>query len=98
MNFKIGTRVIFRGSNGDLTNPGIKSGTITKIGRDTVWLDHAHKSEDQVYATFLYPDTTESHALLQEGIDLTNRQKKEQDEYMKKVYEFNNSLVRAGLK
>lgn len=96
--FKLHTAVIYRGNNNHTLIPEIKSGVITKVGRDTVWLDNAHKSEDQVYAAFLYPDTPECRAFLQAGIDLSLKHQAEQTTRMTEEYQFNNALVRAGLK
>lgn len=98
MNFKVGTKVIFQGNHNDTLVPMIKEGTITKVGRDTVWLDHAHKAEDQVYAAFLYPDNPDCRHFLQSGIDLQKKIKQMQDEWMAYTYQFNNDLVRKGLK
>ncbi len=98
MTFKIGTKVIFRGNDNETLQPLIKSGTVTKVGRDTVWLDNAHKVEDQVFAAFLYPDTLECRAFLEEGITLTQKHKQEEAEYMAKTYQLNNELVRKGEK
>lgn len=98
MNFKVGTKIVYRGNDNDTLKPILKRGTITKIGRDTVWLDNAHKPEDQVYAVFLYPDTPECVQFLETGILMTERHKAEEDEYMKATYEFNNDLIRKGLK
>ena len=98
MNFKINTRVVFQGNNNSTLVPMIKEGLITKVGRDTVWLDGAHKPEDQVYAAFLYPDTPECREFLQAQIDLRAKIKKMEDEFMVYTYQFNNELVRKGLK
>jgi hypothetical protein len=98
MNFKIGTRVVFQGNHNSTLVPMIKEGLITKVGKDTVWLDNAHKSEDQVYAAFLYPDTPECRAFLQAQLDLRARIKQMEDEFMVYTYQFNNELVRKDLK
>ena len=96
MNFKIGTEIIYRDTDG--INTIIKSGTITRIGKDTVWLNNKHKPEDQVYSAFLYPNTEECKAFLQRGIDMSTRHKLEEAEYMTETYKLNNDLVRKGLK
>lgn len=96
--FKIGTKVIFRGNHNETLKPMIKSGTVTKIGKDTVWLDYAHKSEDQVYAAFLYPDNDVCREFLERGIAITLRHKAEDTAYMSETYALNNALVRDGLK
>lgn len=98
MNFKINTRVVFQGNNNSTLVPMIKEGLITKVGRDTVWLDGAHKPADQVYAALLYPDTPECREFLQAQIDLRKRIKQMEDEFMAYTYQFNNELVRKGLK
>ena len=98
MAFAIGTKIIFRGNNNQTLAPIIKEGIITKIHKDLAWIDNAHKMEDCLYTAFLYPDTEESRAFLMEGIELTLRHKKEEDAYMKKTYQFNNELIRKGMK
>jgi hypothetical protein len=98
MNFKVNTAVVFLGNHNSTLVPVIKSGTITKVGRDTVWLDNAHKPEDQVFAAFLYPDTPECRQFLQAQIDLRAKIRKMEDEFMAYTYQFNNELVRKGLK
>lgn len=98
MNFKINTRVVFQGSHNSTLVPMIKEGVITRVGTRSVWLDHNHKPEDQVYAAFLYPDTPECREFLQAGIDLRTKIKKMEDEFMAYTYQFNNELIRKGLK
>lgn len=96
--FALNTPVIFIGNNNETLTPEIKSGVITRVGKDTVWLDNKHKPEDQVYAAFLYPDTPECRKFLQDSVDLILRHKKEQADFMARTYQFNNELVRKGLK
>ena len=98
MTFPIGTKIIFQGYDNQTRALMIKAGIITKTSKDLAWIDNAHKMEDCIYAAFLYPDTEESRAFLTEGIELTLRHKKEEDEYMKKTYQFNNELIRKGMK
>jgi hypothetical protein len=98
MAFKLNDKIVYRGNDNDTLHPILKRGTVTKLGKDTVWLDNHHKPEDQVYSAFLYPDSPESVAFLEEGIALTLRHKAEDAEYMTKTYKFNNELVRKGLK
>ena len=94
--FKIGANVIFRGNDNQTLDPVIKRGTITKLGKDTVWLDNAHKPEDQVYTAYLFPDIPECVKLLQDGIDMDLRHKKEKDDYMTDLFKMNNHLIRTG--
>lgn len=96
--FKVGTAIIFRGNANDTLIPMIKSGIVTKVGRDIVWLDNAHETEDQVFAASLYPDTEECRNFLQDGIAMTLRHKAEQDAHRTITYQFNNDLIRKGLK
>lgn len=96
--FKVGQKIIFQQNHPDTLVPQVVAGTVTKVGKDTVWLDNAYKAEDQVYAAFIYPDTPECRQFIADGIALNLRHKQEQDERMKLTYQFNNELVRQGLK
>lgn len=96
--FKVGDKVIC--TRTELCKIGvIEEHTVSKIStKDYCWCDNAHKQEDCWLAAFLYPDTPECREFLQKGIDMAERHKKEENEYMTETYQFNNKLVRAGLK
>jgi hypothetical protein len=97
--FKVGQKVIFTGhDNDDISKTVIKSGTVSKVGRDTVWLEGRYKAEDQVYSAFLYPDIPECRQLLEGIVSMGERHKKEGDEMTSAVYKMNNDLIRRGLK
>lgn len=95
--FTIGQKVLSRTNT--LGKDEIASHTVTRVnGRDECWCDGAHKAEDCWLAAFLYPDTDECRAFLEDGIAMTARHKAEDAEYMTRTYQLNNALIRAGLK
>ena len=96
--FKLGVKVIWSGNHNTTLVPLIKEGTITRVGKETVWLDHQHKAEDQVYASFLWPDTPECRAFLEESLAKRKEYKAWEDDYMKRTFELNNKLIREGAK
>jgi hypothetical protein len=97
--FKIDQQVIFLGNNNnDVSKQEIKGGKITRVGRDTVWLDHQHRPEDQVFAVYLWPDNERCRLHLQATLDMQARHKQEQAEHMTMTYMLNNEMIKAGLK
>lgn len=89
--FKIGQMVVWA-DNGKLLR-----GHVDKINKDAVHLVGGDK-DSWYYAAFMYPDTPECAEFLEAGIALTKRHQEEQDQRMKETYQFNNQLVRDGLK
>lgn len=97
--FKIGQKVIWTNIHHD--NPSllvICEGTVTKVGKDTMWLDHKHKAEDQLYASFAYPDTPESRAHLQGLVDHKAAMYEWDKNYMVRTFQLNNKYIREGSK
>ena len=92
--FKSQTIVIWSDKD-DKGNGFINSGTIVKATKSEVYL---RGEEFPRYAAFLYPDTPECVQFLETGIAISARHKKENVEYMSATYEFNNDLIRKGLK
>lgn len=77
-------------------NSTIACGVIAKIiNRDEVKLEGEKYPR---YAAFLYPDTPECRSFMLEGVQLLIKQNAESDAHMKRTYEFNNELVRKGMK
>jgi hypothetical protein len=90
--FKVGQNIIYSNSTDDGIR-SIKTGKVTKVGKDTVWLDGKTKAEDQVYAAFLWPDIEETRTFLQEWCDKTNEYKTWEDDWQKRMYQLNNKLI-----
>lgn len=95
--FKIGQQVIFIDSS-DVAKPELKGGTVTRVGKDTVWLDNQHKAEDQMYAAFLWPDNEVCRGHLQATLDMKRRHKEEDDLMFKRTLILNNEMIKEGLK
>lgn len=101
--FKVGDKIIRldRRFVGGEEKELIVTNTVTKVRHQTIhmmWVDHHHKEEDCLYQVYAYPDIPESRQFLQDKLDLNARHKKEQAEFMSRTYEFNNELIRKGLK
>ena len=96
--FALNTSIIWLGNNNETFQSEIKTGVVTKIGRDTIWVNHQHKAEDQIYAAFCYPDIVMCREYLNRIIEIKARHKKEEDELMKETFKLNNELVKLGLK
>ena len=95
----LNTAVIYLGNrNTDVSVQEIKSGTVTKIGKAAVWLDHQHKSEDQLYTAFVWPDTEETRALLNDILAMSARHKTESLDMLSRELELSNKLIREGVK
>jgi hypothetical protein len=93
--FKEGQHVIWVDTD-DKMVPRINHGTVKQVlNRDEVVLV-GHKYPH--LAAFMYPETVECIGFLQQGIDLTLRHKAEADKRFTEVLQFNNELVRKGLK
>lgn len=95
MAFKIGAKVIWieQRDNGDSY---IVEGTVTKLGKDTVYVDNKHKSEDQRYAAFMWPALAGPKKLLEDTVEMKLRHKKESEEMYIRSIEMNNMCVRNG--
>lgn len=96
--FKLNTKIIWQANDNDSLMPTLKSGTVTKVGKDVVWVDNAHKPEDCIYAAFCYPDTEECRAHIMECVNRARIRKEEDRDYMTRTYQLNNKLVLAGEK
>lgn len=97
---QIGSKVIYLGTSWDNGNDGnqiLKSGTITKLGKDVVWLDHQHKSEDCLYSAFMYPDVPICREHLQAILDMIARHKQEQGDMQSKTYKLKNAIARGEI-
>lgn len=92
---KIGTAIVWHGSTNN-NIPCIRGGTITKVGRETYWIDNQHKAEDQIYAAYCFPDTPEVRTHLQSLIDHREEEKAWNNDYMGKTYELRNKFIREG--
>lgn len=93
----VGTKIVWsRHDNEDVTKMVIVRGTITKVGRDTYYVDNHHKAEDQIYAAFCLPETDESVALLQDMVDEQARHKAYEQTNLKRFFELRNKYVREG--
>lgn len=93
----VGTKIIWIGNNNkDITISEIKEGTITKVGRDTYYVDNYHKAEDQIYAAYCFPDLEETRQLLGSSIQNTLEQKQWGKNYMKSLYTLRNKLITEG--
>lgn len=69
----------------------IAEGTITKMAKDTLWVDSKHKGEDCLYAAFAWPDTSETRTHLQADLDMAKRHKQERTEFLSKTFKLANS-------
>lgn len=97
--FKIGQQVIFIGNNNnDVTKQELKGGKITRVGKDTVWLDNQHKAEDQMYAAFLWPDNEVCRGHLQAMLDMRRRHTEENDLMFERTLILGNEMIKEGLK
>lgn len=93
----VGTKIVWtRHDNDDVTKMIIARGTITRVGRDTYYVDNHHKAEDQIYAAFCLPETEESLALLQDMVDEQARHKAFEQANMARMYQLRNKYVREG--
>lgn len=93
----VGTKIVWqRHANDDVTKRVIVRGTITRVGRDTYYVDNCHKPEDQVYAAYCLPETDESVAVLQAFVDEEARHQAAERELMGRLYELRNKYVREG--
>lgn len=96
--FKLGQKVIWNGNDNHTLSRVIKSGVVTKVGKDTVWVDSQHKPEDQIYAAFCYPDIPECRQLCQDVIDTATRHDAENKKLLTRQLKLSNEMVRQGLK
>lgn len=85
--FKLGQQIIWNGNDNITLKLVIKGGKVTKIGKDTVWIDNQHKTEDQIYAAFCYPDIEECRQLCQDVLDTSLRHKIEELELACKQFQ-----------
>ena len=101
---KLNTKVIWlAASPADNMQQVIHSGVITRIGSTsgstaTVYVNHAHKAEDQLYAAFIWPDIPECRTLLEDILALAAKHKAESGAMLSRQYEMLNELTRKGLK
>jgi hypothetical protein len=91
----IGTKIIWRGTK-DTLLPCIREGTITKVGKDTYYVDNQHKVEDQIYAAYCFPDTQETQQYLHKAIVREAENKQWEKEYMAGLYQLRNRLINEG--
>lgn len=98
MAFQIGQSVLHRRPTGVCFDDTIEEWVITKTNKSgsEVWVNNNHKPEDCFYAVYLYPNTPESRTHLEKGIEMSQRHKKEQDEYMVATYQLLNHQTRTG--
>jgi len=96
--FKIGQKIIFLDTNHVTRKSQIKEATVTKVGKEAIWLDNEHRGVDQVLPAFCFPDVPDCRELLTEHLSMTARHKKEESEAMRKLYQLNNEMVKLGLK
>lgn len=82
---------------GNFENPSqIRTGTITRMSGDSVWVDNEHKPEDCIYRSYCWPISAEPE--LREIITETARLKKELDDRMGLIYKLRNRVSRGELK
>jgi hypothetical protein len=93
--FKSGTTVIWSDTAPETGKFVIHSGIVQYSNKDSTRLVG---EEFPRYTAFLYPDIPEAHELINKQYQLALKHKQEDDAMMKEVYEFNNELVRKGLK
>lgn len=94
---KIGAKVIWMNS-AEAGKKVISEGTVTKTGRDTIWVDHQHKPEDCLYAAFAFPDNEVCRKLLEDTIEMGYRHDKESKDMLTRQIQTANEMVRQGLK
>jgi hypothetical protein len=101
---KLNTKVIWLASSLiDNMQQTIHEGVITKIGftsgsTATIYVNHAHKAEDQLYAAFIWPDLPETRILLEDILALAAKHKAESGAMLSRQYELLNELTRKRLK
>lgn len=93
----IGTKIIWlQTSVEDSSLRIVAEGTITKVGKETYWVDNKHKAEDQVYQAFCLPDREDTRAWCESQIEVTARHKRENDAIAIAFYKLRNKLINEG--
>ena len=95
--FKIGQQVIWMNTT-EAGKTVISEGTVTKTGRDTIWVNGQHKPEDCLYAAFAFPDNEVCRKLLEDTIEMGERHDKESKDMLTRQIQTANEMVRQGLK
>ncbi len=98
MAFKLGQKVIWLGNDNQTLVSVIKSGTVTKTGKDTVWVDNQHKSEDCLLSAFLWPDLPLARELCERVLQTKARHEAEETALLKEQFELTNFFSKEGLK
>lgn len=93
---KLGTKIIWLRTAASLSGKEIAEGTITRVGKDTYYVDNAHKWEDQIYAAYVLPDSDKARRTLQNFIDEEARHNLEDKANMACLYQLRNELIRKG--
>lgn len=100
MTFALHQKVIWIANDPDLhpMRKRIMEGTVSRLGRDTVYVNGHHKAEDQLYAAFVWPDLPGPRKLCEDILDMEARHKAEGEDMLKRTLEMNNLCVREGMK
>lgn len=75
----------------------IFSGTVTKLGSGTVYVDNHHKVENQLYVDFIWPNVPFALRLQHKILDLEIRRENEDKELMNEMFMLRNELKRQEL-
>lgn len=90
---QIGDKIIWTGSLD--TDAGIKEGIVTKIHKDTCWVDNYHKPEDCIYVAYTWPITAKQQLI---AILIERRMlKKAFDDSIQLLYQLRNKVSRGEL-
>lgn len=95
---KIGQLVIWlRTSAKDGTTQEIVKGVVTKLGKDVMWVDNQHKSEDCLYSAFAYPAHPDCSLLLNTILLTKARHKQEDLDLLTEQLEMKNRIARGEI-
>ena len=100
MAYKIGDKVIYLRTSGEIEKNKIMRYTITLVSKNglEVQVDNKHKANNCLYSTFLLPDDLRSWAFLQSQKARIIRHKEENNAESKEFYQLNNQFIREGIR